>query len=76
MFISEKISSEGYAASFQMSEDTGPALGLGCSVITHSPRIWTCPIRAALALEVQELQWNQGLAQQNPLYWAIGLVCS
>lgn len=51
--------------------------GLGCSVITPPPRIWTCPVRTALALEVQESQWIQTRDKHSrifftgPLGWSV-----
>lgn len=77
-FISEKICSESYAANFQMSEVSGPALGtrMQCNNPTSKVLDLSCKSSLGFGSARVTMDPNQGHAQQNPLYWAVGLVCS
>lgn len=78
VFFSEKICREGYAASFQMSEVMGPALGtrMQCNNPISKDLDLSCKSSLGFGGARVTMDPNQGHAQQNPLYWAVGLVCS
>lgn len=77
-FISEKICSEGYAASFQLSEVSGPALGtrMQCNNPGSKDLDLSCKSSLGFGGARVTMDPNQGHAQQNRLYWAVGLVRS